>query len=200
MTVTQRKTSESKVLTPVQPISVADDFESLFHKWYAPLCRYACTLVEPHEAEEVVQAVFVRLWERRDEVEFNYSAKAYLYRMVHNYSLNHLRSKRTRKAEPIESAQEMRAVPSEAQEEHELQRRLQSALLKLPTECRRIFELSRFEELKYREIADQLQISIKTVETQMGKALRIMRTELSDMLVVLLTVCAPIFSNLKDLF
>jgi len=68
----------------------------------------------------------------------------------------------------------------------DLQTRLHAALEQLPTECRRIFELSRFEELKYREIADQLNISIKTVETQMGKALRLMRVHLAEYLSLIL--------------
>ena len=67
----------------------------------------------------------------------------------------------------------------------ELSQKIQTAISSLPKQCRYIFELSRFEELKYREIADQLQISVKTVETQMGKALKILRLQLAEYLVAL---------------
>jgi RNA polymerase sigma-70 factor (ECF subfamily) len=72
-----------------------------------------------------------------------------------------------------------------AHEIPELQDKIQKALKNLPAQCRQVFELSRFEELKYREIADQLGISIKTVETHMGKALRVMRLELAEYLTLL---------------
>jgi RNA polymerase sigma-70 factor (ECF subfamily) len=101
--------------------------------------------------------------------------------MVHNRSLNRLRDAQTRRrhAENSVALGKDTAPPAEVSE---VQAGLQKALDQLPTECRRIFELSRFEELKYREIADQLNISIKTVETQMGKALRLMRIHLAEFL------------------
>lgn len=164
-------------------------FDALFRAYYAPLCRYACSLTDgdPDEAEDMVQQVFVKLWEQRAVLEVQWSVKAYLYKMVHHRCLNRLRDARVR-----EQYKTYNAAQLEQPQEHlpgaaaELSVRIQRALEGLPTECRRIFELSRFEELKYREIADQLGISIKTVETQMGKALRQMRTELADYLVTIL--------------
>lgn len=133
------------------------------------------------DAEDVVQQTFIKLWEQRETLPIQFSIKAYLYKMVHNRSLNRLRDAQTRRrhSEISVSFGNETVPPAEVSD---LQTRLQKALEQLPTECRRIFELSRFEELKYREIADQLNISIKTVETQMGKALRLMRVHLAEFL------------------
>ena len=165
-------------------------FDALFKAYYPPLCRYACSLADGDmdEAEDIVQQAFVRLWEQRDTLDIAWSLRAYLYKTVHNRCLNRIRDAKTREQYKIYNAQQM-----EQQEAHthtpepELVERLQRALASLPEQCRRIFELSRFEELKYREIADQLNISIKTVETQMGKALRLMRVQMADYLTMLLS-------------
>jgi RNA polymerase sigma-70 factor (family 1) len=164
-------------------------FDTLFRRYYEALCRYAYTLSDQHDlddAEEVVQQVFVKVWEQRQVLEVNTSLKAYLYKMVYHRCLNRLRDARTReKYHAYHTSQVENMDQSQPMEAQELNERLQKALGVLPTECRRIFELSRFESLKYREIADQLGISIKTVEAQMGKALRILRVELADYLVTL---------------
>jgi RNA polymerase sigma-70 factor, ECF subfamily len=168
-------------------------FDAVFRAHYAPLCRYATGLTDgdPDEAEDLVQQAFVKLWEKRDTLDFNWSVKAYLYKMVHNTALNRLRHQQTKQkyqqynlALPLENAQEQ---PQDTLPE--LRERLQEALNELPPQCRNVFELSRFEELKYREIAELLDISIKTVETQMGKALRLMRLRLADYLVTLVGIC-----------
>jgi RNA polymerase sigma-70 factor (family 1) len=166
-------------------------FDRLFRTYYAPLCRYARSMTEGDldEAEDIVQQIFVKVWEQREHLEVQWSLKAYLYKMVHHRCLNRLRDARIRERYKVHNATQLEhqseSIPGAAAE---LGARIQNALAALPTECRRVFELSRFEELKYREIADQLGISIKTVETQMGKALRIMRTELADYLVAFLLI------------
>ncbi len=169
-------------------------FDALFRKWYEPLVRYAAAMADGNvdEAEDLVQQVFVKFWEQREALLVQYSTKAYLYRMVHNSALNRLRSFR---AKERYSEHQIRSMENthEASPEHsdsELQQRYKKALSLLPPQCRQVFELSRFEALKYREIADQLGISIKTVETQMGKALKILRHELADYLVTILLLLA----------
>ena len=179
--------------TLLQAIRQDDEsaFDALFRAYYEPLCHYACSLTDGDldEAEDLVQQTFVKLWEQRAAFDVQWSVKAYLYKMVHNRCLNRLRDARTREKYKVYNAEQLEQVheqqPGAATE---LSERIQKALTTLPPECRRIFELSRFEELKYREIADQLGISIKTVETQMGKALRLMRTELADYLVTLIAL------------
>ena len=164
----------------------ATAFDAIFRQWYEPLCRYACRLADGDmdEAEDIVQQSFVKLWEYRMRLDVNWSLKAYLYKTVHNACLNRLRSRNVRSKYLDYNAQQlndMHTLPDDTSPE--LLERFQRAMDALPPQCRHIFELSRFETLKYREIADQLGISVKTVETQMGKALRVMRTQLADYLV-----------------
>ena len=163
-------------------------FDTLFRAYYEPLCRYATSILNNlDDAEDVVQQVFIKFWEQRTTLDVKWSVKAYLYKMVHNRSLNRLRDALNREQKNAQHALTLEQSYDPQQDAgQELTERLQKALSALPTECRRIFELSRFEELKYREIADQLGISIKTVETQMGKALRVLRVELADLMVLFL--------------
>lgn len=169
-------------------------FDYLFRALYAPLVRYTTGLTDgdPDEAEDLVQQAFVRLWDQRATLDVQHSLKAYLYRTVHNAALNRLRAARTRDRYTDHQTRQMedQYTPAASESGSELQQRLKAALDKLPPQCRQVFELSRFEELKYREIAEHLGISIKTVETQMGKALRLLRHELVDYLVTLACLVA----------
>lgn len=163
-------------------------FEAVFRQWYEPLCGYATRLTDGDldGAEDLVQQVFVKLWEQREGLDIAWSLKSYLYKTVHNAALNRIRSAKTHsKYLDFNAAQLEKEYAPPDYPARELAGRLQAALEKLPPQCRHVFELSRFEDLKYREIADQLGISIKTVETQMGKALRILRFQLADYLVTL---------------
>ncbi|MBL7797597.1 MAG: RNA polymerase sigma-70 factor [Saprospiraceae bacterium] len=163
-------------------------FEAVFRQWYEPLCGYAARLTDGDldGAEDLVQQVFVKLWEQREGLDIAWSLKSYLYKTVHNAALNRIRSAKTHsKYLDFNAAQLEKEYAPPDYPARELAGRLQAALEKLPPQCRHVFELSRFEDLKYREIADQLGISIKTVETQMGKALRILRFQLADYLVTL---------------
>ncbi len=169
-------------------------FESVFRQYYAPLCRYARTLLgDADEAEEVVQSVFVTIWERRESLLITTSLKAYLYRAVHNRCLNRLSQQSNQAQHRQQAAAELyaeAASPTQALLTDELSTRLQRAIGRLPEQCRRAFEMSRFDELSYKEIAEQLGIATKTVENQIGKALRILRTELSDYLPLLIWLAA----------
>ncbi len=161
-------------------------FDALFRSLYAPLCRYATGLTDGDAdvAEDLVQHAFVKLWEQRATLQVQFSLRAYLYKMVHYRALNRLRSHRTR--ERYQSEITRHPIDVFHLPDPDLGERLQKALDTLPPQCRQIFELSRFEELKYREIAEHLDLSIKTVETQMGKALRLMRQHLADFLALIL--------------
>lgn len=165
-------------------------FETVFRQYYAVLCQYARSVLnDADEAEEMVQAVFLTVWERRDSLLITTSLKAYLYRSVHNRCLNRLKQISVQTGHRQQAASELYAnhtSPAQTVLNDELTERLRVAIGRLPEQCRRIFEMSRFEELRYGEIADRLDLSIKTVENQIGKALRILRTELSDYLPVLL--------------
>lgn len=164
-------------------------FDTVFRQWYQPLCHYAARLADGDmdEAEDLVQQAFVKLWENRSRLNVAWSLKAYLYKTVHNASLNRLRSRKVQSKYLDFNAQQLNVMHTPPDDTSpELIERFQRAMDMLPPQCRHVFELSRFETLKYREIADQLGISIKTVETQMGKALRVLRTQLADYLVSLI--------------
>lgn len=184
------QTSPDETLIDAIRIGNEAVFETVFRQYYAPLCRYARPLLgDADEAEEVVQAMFVTIWERRESLLITQSLKAYLYRAVHNRCLNRLSQQTNQAMHREQAAAECYADatgPSQALLTDELNHRLQRAIGHLPEQCRRAFELSRFDELSYKEIADRLGIATKTVENQIGKALRILRTELSDYLPLLL--------------
>jgi RNA polymerase sigma-70 factor (ECF subfamily) len=160
-------------------------FDAIFRAWYPSLVRAAESLVRSRAvAEEVVQDVMLELWKRRENIATDSSPQAYLFQSTRNRSLNYLRHQRVeRDAEPQLSRDE--GVDSTAHSlvvEEEIHVAMKRAVERLPVRCREVFELSRTHQLKYSEIAEVLGISIKTVEAQMGKALRILREELAPWL------------------
>ena len=161
-------------------------FEMIFRTYYQPLCKYAYSFLnDKDEAEEVVQASFISIWEKRGELSIQTSLKSYLYRMVRNACLNVIKHEKVKQQHAQvqlaggEPAQESSSQPVLASE---LEQKIYESMKRLPEQCRVVFQLSRFEGLKYQEIADQLDISVKTVENQVGKALKIMRTQLKEYL------------------
>lgn len=165
-------------------------FEQLFTTHFKRLYAYALTIVkEEMTAEEMVQNVFFKIWEKKGRVDIQTSVLAYLYRSVYNESLNYLKHKKVKAAYQSHTVYQAKNQSDNASSKvqlSELQQRLDVALSELPEQCRTIFQMSRFEELKYQEIADRLGISIKTVENQMGKALKILRVKLADYLPLVL--------------
>lgn len=167
-------------------------FEQLFKQFYNPLYVYAYTIVNDEAAaEEVVQTIFLKLWEKRQALDIHTSWKAYLYKAVFHECLNN--KKRERLHQRFLDRQMNNAGFQEAESDSELRNRLQVALRKLPEKCRTVFQLSRFEELRYQEIADRLGISVKTVEAHMGKALKILRVQLADFLACLAFLLINLF-------
>lgn len=164
-------------------------FEEVFKTYFKNLHAYACTILKDEaDAEEAVQQVFFKLWERAEHLSFSGSVAAYLYRAVHNQCLNQLKHQKVKANHQLHVAYSMKNesvnVPVKTISK-ELEQKIREALNELPEQCRTVFQLSRFEEMKYREIADQLDISIKTVENQMGKALKQLRLKLVDFLTLL---------------
>ena len=166
-------------------------FELLFRKYYIRLSAFANKFLnDPEEAKEIVQDVFAKIWEGRDEIDPEDSLKSYIFKITQNFSLNKLRRKKVEsKYTEIYKLVYIEKTEFSAHESllaRELEENIANSIGKLPAECRKVFELSRLEGLKYREIADTLHISIKTVEAQMSKALRLIRIELSDYMTFLL--------------
>lgn len=162
-----------------------EEFEVVFKKHFKNLHAYACTIVRDEVmAEEMVQNVFCRLWEKSDQIEIRESVSGYLYRSVYHESLNYLKHLKVRDAHQTYAVTQMENTNNTSHnlELTELEQSLAIALKELPEKCRTIFQLSRFEELKYQEIADRLELPLKTIENQMGKALRLLRVKLVDFL------------------
>lgn len=167
-------------------------FEEVFKTHFKALHAYAYTLVrEDMLAEEMVQQVFFKLWEKRETLKIESSATAYLYRSVYHECLNYLKHQKVKAAYHQYAKAMPEATAGGAAQKiqlSELQQHLNKALSELPEQCRTIFQMSRYEELKYQEIADRLGLSVKTIENQMGKALRLLREKLKDFLPVLLLI------------
>ena len=163
-------------------------FEMIFRTWYSPLCNFAYSfLKDKDESEEIVQSAFVAFWEKRSQIEIETSLKSYLYRSIRNACLNAIKHEKVKRAHADHTlAHSNLAVEGDDAVRVELEQRIENAMSALPEQCRLVFKMSRIEELKYAEIAEQLGISVKTVENHMGKALRIMREELKDYLVLVL--------------
>jgi RNA polymerase sigma-70 factor (ECF subfamily) len=161
------------------------EFENLFRQYYPLLCHYAFRFVKnTNQSEEIVQDLFCKLWENRKNVKIHSSIKAYLYKATYHNSLQVLRKRsvKTQYEEYIKNKNFDDSQLSTALEESEIYSIIQKTLANLPERCSMIFRMSRFEGLKYQEIADQLSISVKTVEANMGKALKSFRKSLKDYL------------------
>lgn len=164
----------------------------LFRSHFSGLCFFAQKYVKDFEAaKEIVQDSFLSLWEKRETIDMDRPVKSYLTMVIHNKCTNYLRD--NRKFDPyILNIENLLDVPeyegSDSLVENELKAKIDSAILELPDKCREVFTMNRYENLKYQEIADKLQISVKTVETQMSKALQHMRIRLAEYITIFLTV------------
>ena len=161
-------------------------YEHVFRTYYQSLCNYACSLIKDmDEAEEVAQNVFFNIWNKREALQISTSIKSYLYRAVHNDCLNKIKHGKVRTIYAEDYKSSMGGGfedSSKILDGKELNKQINEAIDSLPEQCGNVFRLSRFENLKYSEIAEQLEISVKTVENHMGKALKILRERLKDYL------------------
>ncbi len=162
-----------------------DAFDAIFRAHYGALVGLAESLLRGRGlAEEVVQEVMLELWRRRETLAVEESLRAYLFRATRNRALNQLRHEKVRVAAAprlqVDTASAAAAEPNLVQQE--IDAALAQAMGALPPRCREIFELSRVHGLRYAEIASTLGLSVKTVEAQMGKALRILRERLAPWL------------------
>jgi RNA polymerase sigma-70 factor (family 1) len=155
-------------------------FQETFYKYYEPLCKYAFTLVkEPHSCEDIVQETFLRVWEKKQNLIGSEELTWYLYTAVRNNCLSFLeKSQKTVLGEvpALEITQFLEERVQPITKEVDYDTLLKNALENLPPKCREVFVLSRVSNLTYKQISDSLGISIKTVENQMGKALKILRS------------------------
>ncbi len=183
------------------PFAIKDiaEFEKLFKAQYSKLCSYAnLFLNDPDAAEDVVQEVFFKLWKSRDEISINTTIKSYLFRAVRNGCMNvidHISVREAYKVVNVEDIKYSEENPIDETIVSELEQKIRETIDLLPSERRKIFIMSRFDGLKYREIADRLNISVKTVENQMYQALKFLRERLVDYLPLLLLIFKGLFRD-----
>ena len=172
-------------------------FRQEFNTYYEQLCQYAFNIVkEPHACEDIVQEIFVHIWEKKQELIGTDAIRFYLFVAVRNNCLNYLQKARKSPLVPI-SGQEFSIAPvsrmTAEKVEEDFSVLFQQALDRLPPKCREVFVLSRMSKLTYQEIAETMELSIKTVENHMGKALKIMRSFLREKEIYLLFWAVHLF-------
>jgi RNA polymerase sigma-70 factor, ECF subfamily len=154
-------------------------FKQLFIEYFEGLYTYAYTILKSNlHAKDITQQAYLKLWEKRNSINLFQSGQAYLYTTVYRLSLNKLRDldNQKRNTQNIYLAISSDSNPAESKE---LREKIQAAIDALPDRCKEVFIKNRLEGKKYREIAAEMNISVKTVEVQMGKALKQLRSSLS---------------------
>lgn len=161
-------------------------FETLFRQLFKPLCGFAMKYVRDlDEAKGIVHDVFIQLWEKFDQLPEDSNYRGYLFTAVRNRCLNHLRDRK--KFSSLSDAPEgARIEENRSMEAAELEREIEVAINMLPERCRQVFEMNRQGGLSYIQVAEKLEISVKTVEAQMSKALALLRERLGEFLVLII--------------
>lgn len=171
----------------------------LFRSHFAGMCYFAQKYVKDLDAaKEIVQDAFIGLWEKRETIDMERPVKSYLAMVIHNKCTNYLRDNRkfNRYILDIEGLLDIPEYEeADSMVENELKAKIDSAIGELPEKCRAIFVMNRYENLKYLEIADKLQISVKTVESQMSKALQHLRIRLAEYITVFVALVYAIFEK-----
>jgi RNA polymerase sigma-70 factor (ECF subfamily) len=174
-------------------------FETVFRAYYQSLCLFSLRYLKRIDlAEEIVQDIFVTIWDKRSSLQFETSLKSYLYRSVHNNSLKYLQHQKVveKHAQHLMDRKEQYYYePLNNLQVAEVTKLLENAFASMPQKTREIFSLSRDEGLKYAEIAEKLEISVKTVEAHMGSALKILRENLKEYLSIVIIIFLQIFSS-----
>jgi len=163
-------------------------FKELFFKYCQPLIRFAYRFTrEVAAAEDMVQEVFLKTWQNRRELNPQLHIKSYLYRAVRNQALNLIRHEQIvhKAQQELRDISQTPFTPEDIMNATEIESAAWEAIEELPEKCRLIFSLNRFDNLTYAEIAELLELSVKTIETQMGRALQHLRKKLSHLLQLL---------------
>ena len=181
---------EDNVVSLYQHLTPAEKVEVLFRKYYAALCKSLYKVLRDATiAEDIVQEVFLKVWEKRESLQMDEAVQSYLYRSCYNTALNLL--KQQKRNTDIDSLELSVAGADTAEKDLsflETEAEILKAIDALPPKTKLVFSLSRFEELSYKEIAERLDISVKSVEKHMGIALQRLRENLKDYLVAVFLV------------
>lgn len=159
-------------------------FEIIYSQYYSSLCSYAYTFIpDEDEAEEIVQSIILKLWEQKENLDAIQSLKSYLYRSVKNTCLNFIKHQKLEEKYRESAWVELKKIESEFIDPYhnkELENHITKAINELPERCREVFELSRFEGKKNKEISECLDISTKAVEANITRALATLRKKVTE--------------------
>lgn len=158
-------------------------FETIFKSYYSPLLRYAISIVRNESvAEEIIQEIFIYLWEKREEIELRSALKSYLFTSVRYKAINYIKLElpKQQATTDLEGIAGMAQPEMTINEPERLKMKIQYAIDQLPQKCKNVFVLSRYGSMTYKEIAEELHLSIKTVENQMSIALKKLRETLKE--------------------
>lgn len=168
-------------------------FDTLFRRYYPMLCAYGHRFVELEDAEEIVEDSLLWIWENRETLVIESSLNSYLFKMVYRRALNklaHIDATQRADTRFYEEMQEMLQDTDYYQVE-ELIRRIEEAVAALPESYREAFVMHRFRDMSYKEIAETLGVSPKTIDYRIQQALKQLRTDLKDYLPLLLPLLFP---------
>ena len=168
--------------------------EELYKTHHKRMCNHALNIIgDMDAAQDIVQEVFVKVWKNMDEIEMGDYFKYYLLKATTSTSLNYLqKTKRFREIkEEVKQASPPKPEEQDPAQLEELKRSIRSAIDRLPPKCKMVYILCRQEDMSYKEVAEHMDISIKTVENQMGIALKKLREDLKDY-VILPMVAIPV--------
>lgn len=163
-------------------------FEQLFHRHYARLCRYVFTITQSEDiSEEIVSDIFLKIWQKRGFLDIKTSVNAYLTTASRNLAIDHLRRVKRQRHQSCELVGDFKTdyvSPSDSVIGHETHDIIETTIEAMSPQCKLIFRMSRDKSMTYSEIAKTLNLSIKTVETHMGRSLKFLRESLRQQAVL----------------
>ncbi|MFC2138398.1 RNA polymerase sigma-70 factor [Bacteroidota bacterium] len=167
-------------------------FEFIYNQFYTSLCVFAARIIkDKNAAEEIVQDVIINIWEKKLDINIETSFKLYLFKSVHNRSLNYLKRRKLESECMLSLSNRLKDFYIHHSDEivnKELDNKINEAIEKMPEQTKKIFKQSRFEGLKYKDIAVIEDMTVKGIEFHMSKALKFLKKELSEYIYLLLLI------------
>ncbi|GLR18348.1 RNA polymerase sigma-70 factor [Portibacter lacus] len=164
--------------------SSKEEYKEVFEEYYNPLCNFAFKFVNSADAaEDIVQEVFVQMWQKRNQINIKSGIKSYLFQSTRNKAIETIRRSKLKNDyvnEELYKSEKSYEIEVEA-DNYLLKEQLNKSIRQLPPKCQQIFVLSKMNGLTYGEIAEELNLSVKTVENQIGRGLKLLRGMLTKM-------------------
>jgi len=171
-------------------ITTQQEFQEVYNKFYNGLANYAYSILKDRDnAKDMVQEVFLDLWNKREKLTIKTSLEAYLVRAVKFKSIDFIRKDKTKQQYAANANVPDKAYQDDTSDDAEIgerKKQISYAIAQLPTKCRQVFLLSRVSGYTYKEIAEEMNISVKTVENQISRAFKLLRKKLSGLMILLI--------------